>query len=85
MYTKIELEDNGQDLLELVTDENGVVIDAGPFQKSVWIGASIPISEHQNLLVIGEGLPIHHPPHINYGFLKHKVISIEKIETYDKN
>jgi hypothetical protein len=85
MYTKINLEDNGQDFLFFVTNENGIIIDAKPFQKDVWVGAVIPIDEDLCMLTIGDECPIHHPPTINYGFLKHKVISIEKIETYDSN
>lgn len=82
MYTIIELEDNGQDLLELVTDDNGLVIDAKPFQKDVWAGSIIPI---ETMLEVGEPLPIHKPPHINYGFLKHNVKSIKQVVHYDSN
>lgn len=82
MYTIIELEDNGQDFLELITDHKGVIIDAKPFQKEIWAGGIIPI---EFMLVVGEELPIHKPPHFNYGFLKHKVKSIKKVDSYDSN
>lgn len=34
-----------------------------------------------------ERLPIHHPPNINFGFLKHKILNIKKEENEnnDKN
>lgn len=70
---KITLEDNGQDLLWLVINELGFVIDAGPYQKSVWMDAYIPTDE---LLAVGKYCPIHHPPIIRFGFLSHKVESI---------
>lgn len=82
MYTVIELEDNGQDFLELITDEKGVIVDVKPFQKDVWIGGIIPI---ETMLEVGKALPIHKPPHIHYGFLKHNVKSIKTAETYDRN
>jgi len=84
MYTIIELEDNGQDFLELVTNHAGIIIDAKPFQKDVWEGGIIPISDLE-MCVVGEPLPIHKPPHINFGFLKHNIKSIKKVEKYDSN
>jgi hypothetical protein len=83
MYTIIELEDNGQDFLKLITDQNGVILDAKPFQKEVWAGGVIPLDF--GMLVVGEALPIHKPPHINFGFLKHNVKSIKTVENYDHN
>jgi hypothetical protein len=82
MYTIIELEDNGQDFIELITDQDGIIIDAKPFQKEVWVGGIIPI---ETMLAVGEELPVHKPPHINYGLLKHKVKSIKQVESYDSN
>ena len=82
MYTIIELEDNGQDFLELITDQKGIIIDAKPFQKEIWAGGIIPI---ETMLIVGEELPLHKPPHFNYGFLKHKVKSIKKVDNYDNN
>lgn len=83
MYTIIELEDNGQDFLELVTNDFGVVIDAKPFQKEIWEGSFIPITGPE--CSVGEFLPIHKPPHINFGFLKHRIKSIKEYETYECN
>jgi hypothetical protein len=82
MYTIIELEDNGQDFLELVTNHVGIIIDAKPFQKEAWEGGIIPIFD-QEMCVVGESLPIHKPPHINFGFLKHNIKSIKKVESYE--
>lgn len=81
MYTIIELEDKGQDFLELITDEYGVIVDAKPFQKDIWVGGIIP----ETMLAVGKALPIHKPPHINYGFLKHNVKSIKQVEEYETN
>ena len=71
----IHLEDNGQDFLQLVV-EDGIVTEAKPFQTDIWKGASIPV----DFIEVGEPCPIHHPPHINYGYLKHKVEKIEVLE-----
>lgn len=80
MFTVIKLEDNGQDFLELITDHVGVIIDAKPFQKEIWKGGYIPIKAPE--CRVGEFLPIHKPPHIEYGFLKHRIESIKQIENY---
>ena len=77
--TKITLEDNGQDFLELYVDKAGRVIDAKPFQGSIWRGAYIPV-DNKNMVKIGDQCPIHNPPHIIYGWLKHKIEKIEQIE-----
>lgn len=69
---KVELEDNGQDFLHFITDNDGVIQEAHPFQTSVWKGGVIPIEIQE----IGMPCMIHHPPNINYGFLKHNVLSI---------
>ena len=37
--TKITLEDLGQDFLWLTVNDDGRVIDAGPFQGNIWRGA----------------------------------------------
>lgn len=76
MNTIIELEDNGQDFLEIVTDQDGVIIETRPFQTSVWKGGIIPI-EQKHMMKVGKNLPIHHPPNINFGFLKHKIKSVK--------
>lgn len=77
MKTKITLEDNGQDFLEFICDERGKIIETKPFQGSVWNGGFIPLRQPE-MVSVGRECPIHHPPHIEFGFLKHK---IEKIET----
>lgn len=74
--TKITLEDNGQDVLELYVSKSGEVVDAKPFQGSIWRGAHVPLF----MVKIGGLCPIHNPPHIIYGWLKHK---IEKAEWVD--
>lgn len=71
----IELEDNGQDFLQILCDDNGIVIETRPFQTDIWKGASIPIHD-KDMFAIGEELPINHPPNIIFGFLKHKIIKI---------
>lgn len=71
----IHFEDNGQDFLQFIV-ENDKVVEAKPFQSKIWEGASIPVE----IVIVGERCPIHHPPHINFGYLKHKV---EKIEIID--
>lgn len=77
---KISLEDKGQDFLELyVSEEDETVIDAQPFQGSIWKGTMIPISD-KSLFKVGEYCPIHHPPHIKFGFLDYKIEKIERIE-----
>lgn len=80
MFTVIKLEDKGQDFLELVTDHIGVIIDVKPFQKEIWKGGYIPIKSPE--CSVGEFCPIHKPPHIEYGFLKHKIEKITQIENY---
>ena len=75
---KIHLEDNGQDLLWLLCNEYGDIVDAGPFQTDIWVGGTIPIWEHE-LLAEGKPCPIH-SAYITQGYLKHK---IEKIEVID--
>lgn len=76
MKRKITIEDNGQDVLWFVTDENDKVVDAGPYQKGVWVGAYMP----SDMLKVGEPCPIHNPPVINFGYLKHKVESITELQ-----
>lgn len=73
---KITLEDKGQDLLWLIVNEGGVVEKAGPFQNSLWKGGYVP---YWNALV-GQLCPIHLPPHIERGFLKYKIESIEELK-----
>ena len=73
----IELEDNGQDFLEIDIDMNGVITATRPFQSAIWKGGIVPI-EAPGMLEVGKPFPIHKPPEINYGFLKHKIKSIKK-------
>jgi hypothetical protein len=68
----IELEDNGQDFLEFITDQEGHILEAKPFQTEVWKNGYIPIESQE----IGEQCMMHKPPHIIYGHLKHKVLKI---------
>lgn len=79
--TKITLEDKGQDVLMLFVNSNGVVIDAKPFQASVWAGAVVPIGV-AGMVKVGAECPIHNPPHIVFGHLKYRVEAIETVE-YD--
>lgn len=79
--TKITLEDKGQDCLELFVDSNGVVIDTHPFQASIWAGAVVPIGV-AGMVEVGVECPIHHPPHIVFGYLKYRIEAIETVE-YD--
>ncbi|MFC1118111.1 hypothetical protein ACFGY2_11620 [Pasteurella multocida] len=69
---EIILEDKGQDFTRFRTDKNGVIIEAIPFQTDVWKGGMIPIKQQK----LGEYCMIHHSPHIEFGFLKYKVIGI---------
>lgn len=78
--TKITLEDNGQDFLTLFVDnKTGKVLDAKPFQSSIWTGASIPVWVEE-FVKVGAECPIHNPPHIMFGFLKHKIEKIEQVD-----
>lgn len=79
--TKITLEDKGQDVLALFVDSNGVVIDAKPFQSSVWNGAIVPIGV-AGMVKVGVECPIHNPPHIIFGCLKYRIEAVETVE-YD--
>lgn len=79
MYTIIELEDNGQDFLKVITNHVGVIIELQPFNIGAFLGAIIPIAQNE-MMEPGKLLPIHSPPHINYGFLKHKIKKVEKVE-----
>lgn len=72
---EIELEDEGQDFTKLKTDEKGIVIASEPYQTEVWKGALIPIAQQE----IGGLCMIHHFPHIEYGYLKYKVLTIKEI------
>lgn len=72
---KIELEDNGQDFLSFTTDADGTIIKTEPFQGEVWNGGYIPVlSQFQ-----GELCMMHKPPHIDRGFLKHRVTKITEL------
>ncbi len=77
---KIELEDNGQDFLSFETDPSGTIIKTEPFQGAVWNGGYIPVEVQE----IGELCMMHHPPNIEYGFLKHRVTKITEL-TNDTN
>ncbi|WP_264520363.1 hypothetical protein [Flavobacterium sp. N1994] len=79
MYTFITLEDNGQDFLTVVTDEHGKIVETRPFQTDIWKGGIVPITSLE-MMAPGQPMPLHKPPHINYGFLKHR---IEKVYTSD--
>lgn len=76
---KITLEDCGQDFTTFYTDEYGRVMDAQPYQASIWQGAIIPV-EDPDMFKVGQPLPIHHPPHIMWGFLRYRIQNIEYIE-----
>lgn len=75
---KITLEDRGQDFTTFYTDEQGIVTDAQPFQARIWRGAIIPVYDTE-MFRVGERLPIHHPPYIEYGFLRHRIQKIEYV------
>lgn len=77
---KIQLEDKGQDFLELITDTHGNILEAKPFQTEVWKGGFIPVESQQ----IGEPCMMHKPPHFNYGYLNYNVINITPL-TNDSN
>lgn len=72
---EITLEDKGQDFTKLITDKDGIVFKAEPYQTELWKGALIPISQQK----IGELCMIHHLPHIEYGYLKYKVLDIKEL------
>lgn len=82
MYTFIQLEDNGQDFLTVITDENGKIVECRPFQTDVWKGAIIPITS-KDMMKPGQFMPIHNPPYINFGFLKHKIEKVHTQEHFD--
>lgn len=43
MNRKIYFEDHGQDFLWWEIDSEGIVVDAGPFQSSIWTGCIVEI------------------------------------------
>lgn len=71
----IEMEDRGQDCTQMQVDKAGWIVQAGPYQDEMWKGAYIPL----NMVKIGKPLPIHHPPNINFGFLKYKVLKVTDV------
>lgn len=77
MITKITLEDQGQDMLELFVNDDGFVIDAQPFQADVWKGCYVPIGS--DMIEVGKRCPIHNPPLINFGFLNYNIEKIEQL------
>ncbi len=81
LVTKITLEDTGQDILHLYVDRTGRVIEAAPFQNSIWVGAAIPVWD-KDMVKVGKPCPIHKPPYIAFSHLIHKIESIEEVE-YD--
>jgi hypothetical protein len=76
----IELEDNGQDFLKFTTEKNGQIVKTEPFQGEIWNGGFIPVE----VQLVGEPCMMHKPPHYQYGFLKHNVTKITKIERDDR-
>ena len=77
----IELQDNGQDFLKFTTDAKGTIVKTEPFQGELWNGGYIPIESQS----IGEPCMMHKPPHFTYGFLKHNVVNITKLERDEHN
>jgi len=77
----IELEDNGQDFLKFTTDSLGTIIKTEPFQGEVWNGGFIPV----DFQLEGELCAMHKPPHISYGYLKHKVVKITELKSNESN
>lgn len=78
MKTKITLEDNGQDFLEFICNDDGVIVETFPFQGDIWNGGVIPI-KNSEMCKVGGFCPMHNPPHIKYGYLKHKIAKIENV------
>lgn len=72
---EITLEDKGQDFTRFITDQNGIVVEALPYQTDLWKGAEIPITNQK----IGELCMIHKPPRIEFGYLNYKVIKIRSV------
>lgn len=68
---KIHFEDNGQDFLWWTLNKEGLVVDCGPFQKSIWEGCKVfdAIVDKYPLVLIGYKKSI---------VLKHKIIKIEE-------
>jgi hypothetical protein len=74
---KIHFEDCGQDFLWWIIDDEGNVVDCGPFQASVWVGSTVYMDE----LEVGE------PPMFNSRFGDDQLLnySVTKIEDYNGN
>ncbi|HAZ00683.1 MAG: hypothetical protein A2W90_14495 [Bacteroidetes bacterium GWF2_42_66] len=72
MKKKIYFEDHGQDFLWWIIDENGTVIDCGPFQASVWVDCKVLNNE----IEIGEFVVFE----TKVGDIMELKYSIEKIE-----
>lgn len=68
----IHLEDQGQDLLRLVT-ENDLVVEEQPFNRGIFTGGYIPSLQ----IEIGSPCPMHCPPSLVFGYLKYNVEKIE--------
>ena len=75
MNTIITLEDKGQDALQFII-ENNIVSKTLPFQTEIWKDAYVPIEDCE----IGKEMPIHKPPHLNFTYLKYKIINIQTVD-----
>lgn len=75
---EIYLEDKGQDFLKFTCDEDGIIVKTEPFQNILWDGGVIPVHDDE-MVKVGELCPIHKPPHINFGFLKYRIIEIIRL------
>lgn len=82
MLTIIQIEDKGQDFTKIICDESGKILETKPCQSEVWKGGYIPLYEN-GMFSIGKPCPIHHPPHIEFGFLKYNIIDISEAESND--
>lgn len=93
MERKINLKDEGQDLLWFIINEEGIVLEAGPFHNDLYKGAYIPYDCTNNhgidneeddylppLFSVGADCPIHHPPHLIHTWLKFKVESVVQLD-----
>lgn len=77
---RVQLEDKGQDFTAFITDKDGIIQEAIPFQTEFWEGGLIPIEMQK----VGDLCMINKPGVIEYGFLKYKVTNITELTEEQK-
>lgn len=78
--TKVTLVNSGQDFLEFICDESGMIIEVNPtpLNASIWLGSHLPIND-KDLMQVGNLCPIRKAYSFSYGYLRHVIQKIETI------